>query len=85
MVGGVILPGRPVANMYFTLYGYHTYLLTLNLLRDLKLVHPALFMALYLNTHYLSQGQYTKLPPRVTFTVQVIGGVIVSHYLFNRL
>ncbi|KAF7964488.1 hypothetical protein HWV62_6985, partial [Athelia sp. TMB] len=58
MVGGAIMPGKPVANMYFTLYGYQTYTLTLNLLRDLKL------------------GQYTKLPPRVTFTVQTIGGII---------
>ncbi|KZP29075.1 OPT oligopeptide transporter [Athelia psychrophila] len=58
MVGGAIMPGKPVANMYFTLYGWQTYTLTLNLLRDLKL------------------GQYTKLPPRVTFTVQMIGGII---------
>ncbi|KZP29051.1 OPT oligopeptide transporter [Athelia psychrophila] len=58
MVGGAIMPGKPVANMYFTLYGWQTYTLTLNLMRDLKL------------------GQYTKLPPRVTFTVQMIGGII---------
>ena len=38
MIGGVMIPGKPVANMYFTLYGYQTYTLTLNLLRDLKLV-----------------------------------------------
>ena len=38
MVGGAIIPGKPVANMYFTLYGYQTYTLTLNLLRDLKMV-----------------------------------------------
>ncbi|KAI0691079.1 OPT oligopeptide transporter [Cerioporus squamosus] len=58
MVGGAMIPGRPVANMYFTLYGYQTYQLTLNLLRDLKL------------------GQYTKLPPRVTFIMQTVGGII---------
>ena len=38
MVGGAIIPGRPVANMYFTLYGYNTLSQSLNLLRDLKLV-----------------------------------------------
>ena len=38
MIGGAMIPGKPVANMYFTLYGYQTYTLTLNLLRDLKLV-----------------------------------------------
>jgi len=58
MIGGAIIPGKPVANMYFTLYGYNSLLQSLNLLRDLKL------------------GQYTKIPPRVTFTVQMIGTVI---------
>jgi len=58
MVGGAMIPGKPVANMYFTLYGYQTYQLTLNLLRDLKL------------------GQYTKLPPRTTFVMQTIGGIV---------
>ncbi|KAI0628167.1 OPT oligopeptide transporter [Trametes polyzona] len=58
MVGGAMIPGKPVANMYFTLYGYQTYQLTLNLLRDLKL------------------GQYTKLPPRATFVMQTVGGII---------
>ena len=38
MVGGAIIPGKPVANMYFTLYGYNTLTQSLNLLRDLKLV-----------------------------------------------
>lgn len=58
MLGGAIIPGKPVANMYFTLYGYNTLLQSLALLQDLKL------------------GQYTKIPPRVTFTVQSIGTVI---------
>ncbi|KAF9477683.1 OPT oligopeptide transporter [Pholiota conissans] len=58
MVGGAIIPGRPVANMYFTMYGYNPVVQSLNLLRDLKL------------------GQYTKIPPRVTFVVQVIGTII---------
>ncbi|KAH9913437.1 OPT oligopeptide transporter [Fomitopsis serialis] len=58
MVGGAMIPGKPVANMFFTLYGYQTYQLTLNMLRDLKL------------------GQYTKLPPRVTFLMQTIGGIV---------
>lgn len=52
MVGGAIIPGKPVANMYFTLYGYQTYTLTLHLLRDLKLVcytSPPLPHILFLN------------------------------------
>ena len=38
MLGAAMIPGNPQANMYFTLYGYQTYTLTLNLLRDLKMV-----------------------------------------------
>jgi hypothetical protein len=76
MVGGAIIPGgctflilgryanaltsgKPVANMYFTLYGFNLLSQALNLCRDLKL------------------GQYTKLPPQVTFTMQTIGTIIV--------
>ncbi|EIN08007.1 OPT oligopeptide transporter [Punctularia strigosozonata HHB-11173 SS5] len=68
MVGGAIIPGKPVANMYFTLYGYNSVSQSLNLLRDLKL------------------GQYTKLPPRVTFAVQTIGTIIggVLNYVIMR-
>jgi OPT family oligopeptide transporter len=58
MLGGALIPGKPVANMYFTMYGYNPVVQSLVLLRDLKL------------------GQYTKLPPRVTFTVQIIGSII---------
>lgn len=58
MVGGALIPGKPVANMYFTMYGYNPVLQALTLLRDLKL------------------GQYTKLPPRATFTVQTIGAIV---------
>lgn len=58
MLGGAIIPGKPVANMYFTLYGYNCVTQANNLMRDLKL------------------GQYTKLPPRVTFAMQTIGSVI---------
>jgi hypothetical protein len=38
MVGGAILPGRPVANMYFTMYGYNSVVQSYHLMRDLKLV-----------------------------------------------
>ncbi|KAF5368291.1 hypothetical protein D9757_010530 [Collybiopsis confluens] len=58
MLGGALVPGRPVANMYFTLYGENPVTQALLLLQDLK------------------TGQYTKIPPRVTFTVQVCGTII---------
>ncbi|KAF4618316.1 hypothetical protein D9613_011703 [Agrocybe pediades] len=37
MVGGAVIPGKPVANMYFTMYGYNPVVQSLALLRDLKM------------------------------------------------
>ncbi|KAG7090337.1 hypothetical protein E1B28_009457 [Marasmius oreades] len=58
MIGGALVPGKPVANMYFTAYGYIPVVQSYRLFQDLKI------------------GQYTKLPPRTTFTVQMVGTVI---------
>ncbi|KAM6503844.1 OPT oligopeptide transporter [Amanita muscaria] len=58
MIGAALVPGKPVANMYFTLYGYQSTIQSQILLKDLKL------------------GQYIKLPPVVTFTVQTIGTIV---------
>ncbi|CAK5272524.1 unnamed protein product [Mycena citricolor] len=58
MLGAACVPGKPVANMYFTLYGYNSVVQSYTLTGDLKL------------------GQYTKLPPRATFTVQAIGSIV---------
>lgn len=58
MLGAALIPGKPQANMYFTMYGSNTVLQARGLIRDLKM------------------GQYTKLPPRVTFNVQVIGTIV---------
>jgi OPT family small oligopeptide transporter len=58
MIGGALVPGKPVANMYFSAYGYTPVVQSYRLFQDLKI------------------GQYTKLPPRVTFTVQVVGTIV---------
>ncbi|KAF9255108.1 OPT oligopeptide transporter [Marasmius fiardii PR-910] len=58
MLGGALVPGKPVANMYFTAYGYTPVVQSYRLCQDLKI------------------GQYTKLPPRTCFTMQLIGTVI---------
>ena len=42
MLGGAMIPGRPVANMYFTMYGYQPLHQALGLLRDLKMVSSPL-------------------------------------------
>ncbi|KAI0266258.1 OPT superfamily oligopeptide transporter [Gloeopeniophorella convolvens] len=58
MIVAFMLPGRPVANMYGTMYGQYTMNQSITLLADFKL------------------GQYTKVPPRVTFVAQVVGAVV---------
>ena len=63
MLGGYLHPGKPVANMYFTLFGYNSVVQGQLLLRDLKI------------------AQYAKLPPKCTFTMQVVGTIIGS--VFN--
>ncbi|KAI3613649.1 peptide transporter mtd1 [Moniliophthora roreri] len=58
MLGAALSPGKPHANMYFTMYAYNSTEQGRSMARDLKM------------------GQYTKTPPRVTFTMQSIGAVI---------
>ncbi|KAF7347691.1 OPT oligopeptide transporter [Mycena venus] len=58
MLAAGLLPGKPQANMYFTLYAYNSTEQGRSMTRDLKM------------------GQYTKLPPRVTFTMQSLGAII---------
>ncbi|KAG7087781.1 hypothetical protein E1B28_013722 [Marasmius oreades] len=60
MLGAALVPGKPHANMYFTMYGYNSTEQGRSMVRDLKI------------------GQYTKCPPRVTFTMQCLGAVIGS-------
>jgi len=70
MIGGFIHPGKPMANMYFVLYGYNSVTQAQLLLRDLKI------------------GQYAKLPPRASFTAQIIGtlfGSVLNFILMNSI
>src|SRR3569833_1117136 len=60
MIGAYLEPGRPLTNMYFTLFGYNSVSQGLLLLQDLKL------------------GQYAKLSPRCTFTMQMVGTLVGS-------
>lgn len=73
MLGGAMVPGKPVANMYFTAYGYNPVVQALALLKDLKLGQ-------YSESHVLLPIFIdiipAKLPPRVTFAMQFIGTII---------
>lgn len=70
LIGGYLHPGKPVANMYFVLFGANAQAQALYLIHNLKL------------------GQYGKLSPRCTFTVQIIGtmfGAVVNYALMSSI
>ncbi|PBK76799.1 OPT oligopeptide transporter [Armillaria solidipes] len=69
MLGAALVPGKPHANMYFTMYAYNSTEQGRSMTRDLKM------------------GQYTKLPPRVTFTMQCGGAVIgaILNYIIMKV
>ncbi|KHN97548.1 oligopeptide transporter [Metarhizium album ARSEF 1941] len=58
MLGGYLLPRKPLANMYFAVFGFNGIQQGQWLLRDLKL------------------AQFSHLPPRATFTAQMLGTVV---------
>ncbi|RDW82602.1 OPT superfamily oligopeptide transporter-1 [Coleophoma cylindrospora] len=70
LIGGYLHPGKPVANMYFVLFGANAQAQALGLVGNLKL------------------GQYGKLSPKCTFTVQIIGtvlGAIINYGLMSSI
>ncbi|KAF9037805.1 OPT oligopeptide transporter [Hymenopellis radicata] len=69
MLGAALIPGKPHANMYFTMYAYNSTEQGRSMTRDLKI------------------GQYTKLPPRVTFTMQCLGAVVgaILNYVIMKI
>jgi OPT family oligopeptide transporter len=70
LIGGYLHPGKPVANMYFVLFGANAQSQALFLIENLKL------------------GQYGKLSPRCTFTVQILGtvfGAIINYILMSSI
>ncbi|KAM5353427.1 hypothetical protein ACJ41O_000077 [Fusarium nematophilum] len=70
MIGGYLHPGRPLANMYFTLFGCNSVIQGISLVQDLKF------------------GQYAKLPPKATFSAQVVGtlvGAVVNYIMMVQI
>lgn len=70
LIGGYLHPGKPVANMYFVLFGANAEAQALGLVSSLKL------------------GQYGKLSPKCTFTVQIMGtllGAIINYALMSSI
>lgn len=70
VIGGYLHAGKPVANMYFVLFGANAQAQALGLVTSLKL------------------GQYGKLSPKCTFTVQMLGtifGAILNYILMTSI
>lgn len=59
MIGGYMVPGKPVANMMFTLYGSNSMVQGLLMLGDLKLY---VFCNLSLSNNKLTQHQERNTP-----------------------
>ncbi|GAA5821301.1 hypothetical protein JCM10212_006415 [Sporobolomyces blumeae] len=60
LIGGYLIPGRPIANMLFKIYPMAVLGTGLAFVQDLKL------------------GHYMKIPPRATFSAQLVSTVICS-------
>jgi hypothetical protein len=70
MIRAFIFPGRPITNMYFTLFGYNPVRQGLLLLRDLKIAQYA----------YLSpRCAFTMV------TTGIVTGAIVSYIIINSI
>lgn len=70
LLSGYIHPGKPVANMYFVLFGANSQGQAISLVQNLKL------------------GQYGKLSPKCTFTVQILGtvlGAVINYVLMDAI
>lgn len=69
LLGGFLHPGKPVANMYFVLFGANSQGQAISLIQNLKL------------------GQYGRLSPRYTFSVQILGTIAgaVINYLMHSI
>ena len=70
LIGGYLHPGKPVANMYFVLFGANSQSQAILLIQNLKL------------------GQYGKLSPKCTFTVQILGtifGAVINYLLMSSI
>jgi OPT family oligopeptide transporter len=58
MVGGIVAPGRPLANLYFSSW-----------------CHQVVQESIHLSS-WMKIGQYTKVPPRALFWVQIYGSLL---------
>lgn len=62
--------------MYFTLYGSNTVSQARGLTRDLKLGRTCFPLRQSTSLTPSALAEYTKLPPRVTFVMQLVGTVV---------
>lgn len=70
---GYMQPGRPMAMMLFKTFGYITMAQGMYFSQDLKIGKfvPSFVIAPYLSAHP-PLGHYMKIPPRVTFSAQIV-------------
>ncbi|KAJ5437257.1 Oligopeptide transporter OPT superfamily [Penicillium cf. griseofulvum] len=76
MLAGLILPGRPIGNMYFAAWSHNVITNAVNLSNDLKMGEYREYLS---HSHYFDQKLtylLVKIPPRVMFLTQIYGTVL---------
>jgi len=73
IVAGAVLPGRPLANLYFSSWSHSVISQSLNMASDLKMGEYRKFSLLFLTDH---ANLVVKIPPRIMFITQIYGTIV---------
>ncbi|KAI5247104.1 peptide transporter [Aureobasidium subglaciale] len=76
MIAGLVLPGRPIGNMYFAAWSHNVITNTVNLCNDLKMgEYPCRLTRLPILDRLLTRS-VVKIPPRTMFITQIYGTIL---------
>ena len=73
MLAGLLLPGRPVGNMYFAAWSHNVILNTVNLCNDLKMGEYRMCFRSVTSGPKMLIIDTVKIPPRTMFATQIYG------------
>ena len=76
MLAGLLLPGRPVGNMYFAAWSHNVILNTVNLCNDLKMGEYRMCFRSVTSGPKMLIIDTVKIPPRIMFATQVYGTIL---------
>ncbi|KAI5268780.1 peptide transporter [Aureobasidium subglaciale] len=76
MIVGLVLPGRPIGNMYFAAWSHNVITNTVNLCNDLKMGEYPWHLTLNQILDRLLTHSVVKIPPRTMFITQIYGTIL---------